>query len=148
MSLAKNKKVLFDYEITDRFEAGMKLSGFEVKALKNGRGSLDSAYVIVRGDEVFLTNANIAAYQQANAPKDYDPMRARKLLLHKKEIKKLAEAENHKGLTIVPISVYIKNGKIKTEIGIARGKKKYDKRETIKRRDTERDLRRTLKNTE
>jgi len=145
MALIKNKKVSFNYEITEKFEAGIQLAGFEVKSLKAGQGSLEGAYVIIRGGEAFLTGANIPAFQPANAPKDYDPTHPRKLLLNKKELVRLADAEGQKGLTVVPISVYNKSNKVKLEIGIARGKKKFDKRETIKKRDTERDVRRTLK---
>jgi len=146
MALIKNKKSSFNYEITDKFEAGIELLGFEVKSLKNNQGSLEGAYVIIRGNEAFLISANIPAYQPANAPKDYDPERPRKLLLNKKELAELAGAESQKGLTIVPISVYTKGNKVKLEIGIGRGKKKHDKRETIKKRDSARDVARELKN--
>jgi len=145
MMLIKNKKATFNYEITDKFEAGIKLAGFEVKSLKKGQGSLLGAYVIIRGNEAFLTGANIPAYQPANAPKDYDPERPRRLLLNKKELSELAGIEKQKGLTIVPISVYIKGNKIKLEIGVGRGKKKHDKREIIKKRDTAHDIARELK---
>jgi len=143
---AKNKKAGFDYEILEEFEAGISLAGFEVKAIKSGLCSLEGAYIIVRGGEAFLTGANIPPYQPANTPKNYEPDRARKLLLSKKEIATLADAEKSKGLTIVPISMYNKGGKIKVRIGIGRGKKKYDKREAIKKRDTKRDIERELKN--
>jgi len=142
---AQNKKVLFNYEILDKFEAGISLLGIEVKSLKTKHGSLDGAHVIVRGGEVFLVGANIPPYQPANTTKDYDPERPRKLLLTKKEIFELSKVERKKGLTIVPISVYNKGNKLKLGFGIARGKKKHDKRETIKKRDTERDIRRELK---
>jgi len=145
MALVKNKKVSFNYEITDKFEAGIQLAGLEVKSLKKGQGSLDGAYVIIRGNEAFLTNANIPAYQPANTPKGYDPERPRKLLLNKKELSELTGIEKQKGLTIVPISVYIKGNKVKLEIGIGRGKKKHDKREVIKKRDSARDIARELK---
>jgi len=141
----KNKKAGFDYEILEDFEAGISLAGFEVKAIKSGLCSLEGSYIIVRGGEAFLTGAHIPPYQPANTPKDYEPERPRKLLLSKKEIGVLADAEKSKGLTIVPISMYNKSSKIKIKIGIGRGKKKYDKRETIKRRDTERDIKRELK---
>ncbi len=144
MALIRNKKVGFNYELLDRFEAGIKLLGFEVKSLKKGQGSLEGAFVIVRGGEVFLTGANIPAYQPANAPKSYDPEHPRKLLLNKREIDKLAGAEGQKGLTIVPISVYTKGNKIKLEIAIAKGKKKHDKRESIKKKDMARDSAREM----
>jgi len=142
--LVYNKKARFDYEILDTFEAGIELHGFEVKALKKKYGSFEGAHIVIRGGEAFLVGANIPPYQPANTPKDYDPERTRRLLLTKKELAELAGRENKKGLTIVPISVYSKHNKIKLEIGVARGKKKYDKRETIKKRDTEREVQREL----
>ncbi len=145
MSLIENKKAYFNYEIGEKFDAGMELLGFEVKAVKNKQGSLEGAYVIVRGGEVYLINAHIPPYQPANAPKDYDPYRNRRLLLTKKEIAELSLAEGTKGLTIVPISVYNKGRKLKLSIGVGKGKKKTDKRQSIKKRDTERELGRTLK---
>ncbi|GMQ95025.1 MAG: SsrA-binding protein SmpB [Patescibacteria group bacterium] len=141
----QNKKARFNYEILETFDAGIELRGFEVKSLRKKQGSLEGAYVVVRGNEVFLVGTTIPPYQPANAPKDYDPERARRLLLTKKEITVLAGAEHQKGLTIVPLSVYSKHNKLKLGIGIARGKKKYDKREAIKKRDTERDVARELK---
>ncbi len=143
--LIKNKKAHFNYEITETFEAGMELFGFEVKSLRKKQGSLEGSHVIIRGGEVFLVGATIPPYQPANTPKDYDSIRNRRLLLTKKEIARLSGFENQKGLTIVPVLVYSKRAKIKVEIGVAKGKKKYDKRETIKKKDTERDLKRSLK---
>lgn len=145
MTLIQNKKVRLNYEITETFEAGMELFGFEVKSLRGKQGSLEGAHVIVRGNEAFLIGATIPPYQPKNTPQSYDQARNRKLLLTKKEILKLSGLENQKGLTIVPISVYNKGSKIKIEIGIGKGKKKYDKREDIKKKDTQRDLKRTLK---
>jgi len=145
MAYIQNKKVHFNYEILEKFEAGIGLLGLEVKSLKSKQGSLEGAHIIVRGGEVFLVGATIPPYQPSNTPKGYDPERARKLLLTKKEIYVLSDAESKKGLTIVPISVYNKRNKLKLEFGIARGKKKYDKREDIKKRDTERDIGRNLK---
>ncbi len=145
MSLVENKKAYFNYEIMDKFDAGIELLGFEVKSLRKGQGSLDGSHITVRGGEVFLIGANIAPYQSANTPKDYDPRRNRKLLLTKKEIEELKGVENKKGLTIVPISVYNKGRKLKLSIGIARGKKKFDKRQTIKKRESDRETNRTLK---
>jgi len=140
-----NKKAGFNYEFLEKMETGIVLAGFEVKSLKSGRGSLDGAYVSVRNGEVFLVHAHIPPYQAGNTPKEYDQYRDRKLLLNKKEIAHLVGFEKQKNLTIVPISVYNKGGKIKVEIAIARGKKKYDKRETIKKRDIEREIGRSLK---
>ncbi len=143
---AENRKVYFNYEILEKYETGIKLLGTEVKSVRGGRMSLEGAFVIVRGGEAYLVNASIPPCQVKNAPKDYDPLRNRKLLLTKKEIAELAGSEKNKSLTIVPISLYNKGRKIKVEIALVKGKKKYDKRETIKKRDTEREMRRTLKN--
>jgi SsrA-binding protein len=145
MALIENKKARFDYEIIETFEAGIELHGFEVKSLRDKQGSLEGAFAIARGGEVFLVGATIPAYQPKNAPKGYDALRPRKLLLTKKEIAEIALNEGKKGLTIVPISVYNKGRKLKISIGIARGKKTHDKRHTIKKREAEREMRRTLK---
>jgi len=145
MSLIFNKKVSFDYEIMEKFEAGIELLGLEVKSVKEKHGHLDGARVIVRGGEAFLVGASIPAFQPQNAHAGYDSDRNRRLLLTKKELHDLAQIEGKKGLTIVPISMYNKSKKIKVEIAIVRGKKKYDKRETIKKRDTERDMARDIK---
>lgn len=142
---AENRKARFNYEILEKYEAGIELLGVEVKSVRAGRMSLEGAFVIVRGGEVFLINANIPPYQPNNAPKDYDPLRNKKLLLTKKEITTLVGSEKNKSLTIVPISVYNKNRKIKVEIALAKGKKKQDKRETIKKRETDREIRREYK---
>jgi len=145
MSLIQNKKAYFNYEILEKIETGIELFGFEVKSLKKGQGSLEGSHVTIRGNEVFVINMNIPPYQPANTPKDYGPTRNRRLLLTKKEIVDLGKKEGQKGLTIVPLSVYNKGRKLKLEIAIVRGKKKYDKRETIKKRDVEREVRRDLK---
>ncbi len=142
MPLIQNKKAHFNYEILEKIEAGIELLGFEVKSLKNGQGSLEGSHVTVRGNEAFVVNMQIPPYQPGNTPKEYDPLRIRRLLLTKKEIERFGKEEAQKGLTIVPISVYNKGSKIKVEIAVVRGKKKFDKRETIKKRDTERELRR------
>lgn len=144
MPLAHNKKAYFHYEILEKIEAGLELFGLEVKSLKKGQGVLEGSHVTVRGGEVYVIGMQIPPYQPANTPKDYDPLRNRRLLLTKKEIKILSEVEGQKGLTIVPLSVYNKGRKLKMEIGVARGKKKYDKRETIKKRDFEREKRREI----
>jgi len=145
-SLIQNKKVYFNYEITDKITAGIELLGFEVKSIREKKGHLDGAYVTIRGGEAFLIGANIPAYQASNSPIDFDPMRNRKILLTKKEIGQLAEIESKKGLTIVAIAVYNAGRKLKLEIGVAKGKKSFDKRETIKKREVDREIRRTLKN--
>ena len=146
MTLIINKKAHFNYEIMETFEAGISLFGQEVKSLKKSQGSLLGAHVIVRGGEAYIVGMHIPPYQPNNTPKEYDPDRTRQLLLTKKELGELALAEAQKGLTIVPISVYSKGRKLKLKIAIARGKKKYDKRETLKKRDAEREINRTLKN--
>ena len=145
VSYAENRKARFEYENLEKYEAGIELLGTEVKAVRSGRMSLEGAFVIIRGGEAYLINANIPPYQPKNSPKDYDPLRNRKILLTKKEIAELAQNEKNKSLTIVPISVYNKGRKIKVSIAIGRGKKKFDKRETIKQRETEREMRRELK---
>lgn len=142
---AENRKARFNYEILEKYEAGIELLGTEVKSVRGGQMSLEGAFVLVRGGEVFLINANIPPYQIKNAPKDYDPLRNRKLLLTKKENAELAMTEKNKSLTIVPISVYNKGRKIKVSIALVKGKKKFDKRETLKKRDTDREIRREYK---
>ena len=143
--LAQNKKAYFDYEIVETFEAGIVLIGQEVKAIKTGHISLKGAYVVIKDNELFLIGANIPPYQPKNAPKDYQPERSRKLLLTKSEIKHLIGKSRQKGLTLIPLKVYTKRGNIKLEFGIGRGKKKYDKRETMKKREFDREKARTLK---
>ena len=140
--LIQNKKAHFDYEILEKLTAGIELLGFEVKALRGKLGSLDGAHVTVRGGEAYLMHATIPPFQPN---KNYEPLRNRKLLMTKKEIARLAGEESKKGLTIVPISVYNHGRKIKVEIALVRGKKQFDKRETMKKRETEREIRRTLK---
>lgn len=144
MSLIENKKAHFNYELVETFEAGLELTGQEVKSLRNSQGSLDGARVIVSSDGAFIVGASIPAYQPKNAP-GYDPERPRRLLLTKDELKRLLGQGKTARLTIVPISVYNKGRLIKAQVALVRGKRKYDKRETIKKRDTDRDLRRSLK---
>lgn len=145
MPLIRNDKVGFDYTILEELEAGIKLLGLEVKSLRAGQGSLKGARVVARGGEAYLVGATIPAWQVLNAPKDYDATRTRKLLLSKKEIAHIASAEGQDGLTVVPLSVYNKSRKLKLGIAIARGKKKADKRQDIKKRDAKRQIERTLK---
>ncbi len=142
---AENRKTRFDYEILEKYETGIELLGTEVKSIRGGKMSLEGAFVIIRGGEAFLINSNIPPYQMKNSPPDYDPLRNRKLLLTKKEIGELAASEKNKSLTIVPISVYNKNRKIKVEVALVKGKKKHDKRETIKKRETDIEIRRQIK---
>ncbi|MEK7186843.1 MAG: SsrA-binding protein SmpB [Patescibacteria group bacterium] len=143
--LADNSKARFDYEILKPFTAGLELFGHEVKSVRSGKMSLRGSYVIIRGNEAFLLGADVAPYQPKNILKEYDHLRPRKLLLSKNEIEELGKAENTKGLTIVPLSVYNKGRFLKLDLAIARGKKKFDKRQAVKKRDTEREIGRTLK---
>ncbi len=143
--LLTNKKRLADIAVLEELVAGIELLGHEVKALRTGTGSLDGAHAIVRGGEAFLVNMSIPPYQSANTPAGYDPERPRKLLLKKQEIAHLAGFERMKGLTIIPISVYTSRRNIKVSLAIGRGRKKHDKREVLKKRDAERDMRRTAK---
>lgn len=143
--LARNKKAFFDYQILEKLEAGIELRGFEVKSIKAGRINLAGTFVIVKDQEVFLLGAKIPAWQPANAPKDYLPTRSRKLLLKKPEIKALIGKVKQKGLTLVPLKVYTKAGKIKIEIALVKSKRKHDKRELIKKREAEREIRKALR---
>lgn len=144
-NLIENKKAHFNFELFDEFEAGLELLGSEVKSLRNRHGKLEGAHVVVRGGEAYLVGASIPPYQPGNI-KGYDPERPRRLLLNQKEIATLAGQESTKGLTIVPISVYSKGPRLKLRIAVARGKKKFDKRQTLKERETKRAIERTLKN--
>ena len=150
MSIAENKKAYFDYEILEKFEAGLVLNGQEVKALRTRSTSLTGTYILIKQDktglaEAFWIGGNIPPYQPQNADRSYDPRRDRKLLLNKEEINYLLQKQAEKGLTLVPISVYTKTHKIKLEFGLARGKKKFDKRESIKKREVDRKIRNELK---
>lgn len=144
-NLIEHKRAHFDYELLEQFEAGMQLFGTEVKSLRAHHGKLEGAHVTVRGGEAFLMNAEIPPFQAANAPGDYDAKRNRRLLLNKKELTEIARAEETAGLTIVPLSVYNKGRVIKLRVAIARGKKKGDKRESIKKREALRDIAREVK---
>ena len=145
--LARHAKARFDYELLTRYEAGLSLRGYEVKALRAGKLALPGSRVIIRGGEAYLVGATRQPYQAANLPADFDPARSIKLLLTKKELGELAGVERQKGLTIIPISVYNKGRRLKLELAVARGKKKYDKREVIKTRETKRQIDRTLKSS-
>lgn len=142
MSLISNRKASFNYDIKETYSAGLELFGFEVKSIRKGQGSLDGSHITVRGNEAYLVGAFIPPYQEKNAPKDYDARRNRKLLLTTKEIEEIGKIEKTKGLTIVPISVYNKGRVLKIDIGVGVGKKKFDKRESIKKSNVERDIRR------
>ena len=142
--LAANRAAFHNYHISDKYEAGIALTGTEVKSVLDGRVQLKEAYVSVRDGEAWLFNAHISPYSHGNR-ENHDPLRTRKLLLHRREILKLDEAAAKQGMTLVPIRVYFKSGRIKIEIGIARGKKLYDKRETELKRTVERETRAQLK---
>ena len=144
-TLAYNRKATFDYEILETYEAGLILFGYEVKAIKTGHLSLAGAYVIIRDNEAYLINAHIPPYQPKNTPADYDPYRSRKLLLRKPEIASLIGKTKQKGLTLVPLKVYTKHGKLKLEFVLARGKKKFDKRDKIIERETKRKIDRAIR---
>lgn len=145
MNLLEHKKARFDYEIVEELEAGIELLGHEVKALRAREGKLEGSHVIVRGGEAYIVGMHIPPYQPKNTEEGYDPTRSRKLLLTKKELSALAGFEGQKGLTIVPLSVYTKGNKLKVKLAVARGRKKHDKRAVLKKRETEREIRRTLK---
>jgi SsrA-binding protein len=138
-----NKKAYFDYQITDTFEAGINLYGSEVKAVRLGRADLTGSFVRVIGSEAYLVNANILPYQSGQV-ENYEPQRSRKLLLHKKELISLKSKADGANLVLIPVSLYFKHGFIKLEIGLGKGKKQYDKRETIKKRDIKRSLEQDL----
>ena len=146
MTLIEYKKATLKYAPIESFAAGLELTGQEVKSLRNRLGSMDGSRVVVRGGEAFIVGMTIPAYQVANAPKSYDPERARRLLLTKKEIAYLYAAESKKGLTIIPLEVYTSKRLIKARIAIVRGKGKSDKREDLKKRDALRETGRVLKN--
>ena len=140
-----SRKAHFNYSVEETFEAGIELSGSEVKSIKKGQGNINSAFCIIRGGEAYIVGMNIPPYQPNNTGAGYDPEQNRRLLLSKKEIKKLAEKDNIKGLTLVPLSLYSKGRYIKVGIAVARGKKVFDKRETIKKRDLDREISREYK---
>ncbi|RVU72332.1 SsrA-binding protein SmpB [Lactobacillus xujianguonis] len=142
--IAQNKKARHDYFIKDTFESGIALTGTEIKSIRARRISLRDGYVQIINGSAFLENVHISEYKQGNRY-NHDPLRSRRLLLHKKEIRRLAKAQEERGVTIVPLKVYLKHGFAKILIGVGQGKKEYDKRETIKKRDQDRELRRKYK---
>ncbi len=144
-NLAYNRRAKYDYKILQRFEAGLELKGHEVKSIKQGSMSLKGAYVIIKTNEAYLINAYVSPYRLAVNLTDYDPERPRKLLLHRKELRTLIGKIKLKGLTLVPIRVYTKRSKIKLEFGVARGRRKSDKRELIKKREIKRKIERVMK---
>ncbi len=147
-TLAINKRAKYDYKILETYEAGIVLFGHEVKAVKNGKISLKGSYVTIKDNQAYLINCLISPYQPKNTPENYDPSRTRQLLLNKKEIKSLIGKTKQKGLTLLPLRVYTKHNRIKLEIGLGQGKRKYDKREKIKKREIDRRIGRALRNKE
>ena len=143
--IAENRKAFHDYFIDEKFEAGIVLSGTEVKSLRAGKVNLKDSYCTVKEGEIFLVGVNISPYDHGNRY-NLDPMRTRKLLMHKNEIIKLYSTIKQDGLTLVPTKCYFKDSKVKFEIGLARGKKNYDKRDSIAEKQTKRDIDRALKN--
>jgi len=142
--IASNKTARVNYEIGDTYEAGLVLTGTEVKALRSGKANLKDSYVVVKDDEVFLREMHIGHYDHGNRF-NHNPLRTRKLLLHRREIKKLYGKSREKGLSLVPLKLYFKNGKVKVEFGIGKGKKVYDRRQDIKEREERRTLARDFK---
>mgnify|MGYP001606785949 FL=1 len=140
-NLAENRRASFDYEILEKFQAGVELTGHEAKSIKMGRFDLAGAHAILRNDEIFLVGANIPSFQPGNAPQNYEPQRTRKLLLKRDEIKYLI-GKTQSGLTVVPLRGYTNRGFVKIEIALAKGRKKHDKREVIKKREVKREIRR------
>ncbi|PIR97929.1 MAG: SsrA-binding protein [Candidatus Colwellbacteria bacterium CG10_big_fil_rev_8_21_14_0_10_42_22] len=143
--LARNKRAYFDYQILEEIEAGIELLGFETKATKSGKINLAGSYARIINNQVWLVGADIAPYQPNNTPKDYDPERTRRLLVTSKEVGYLTGKMNEAGLTVVPLRAYIKGRLVKVSLGLVRSKKKQDKRETIKKRDIDKEIRRSLK---
>ena len=139
-----NRKARYDYELLDKYEAGIVLTGTEIKSIRNGQANLKDSYAIIKNGEAYLLNMHISEYKQGNQF-NHDETRTRKLLLHKNEIKKINDKISIKGLTLVPVKLYFTNGKAKIELAIARGKHTYDKKETIKQRDIEREIKKSLK---
>ncbi len=142
--VSTNKKARFNYEIIEKIEAGIALKGTEVKSIRNRNVSIGESYAQIKDNEVFLHNLHISPYEQGNR-ENHDPIRVRKLLLHKREIKKLVARTQQKGLSLVPLSIYLRKGKIKVELGIGRGKRLVDKREVIKKKTIEREIERIVK---
>ncbi|MEX3630038.1 MAG: SsrA-binding protein SmpB [Burkholderia sp.] len=145
MCIIDNRKAFFDYHIEERYEAGLVLEGWEVKALRAGRSQIREGYVIVKNDEIFLIGTHISPLPEASTHIQPDPVRTRKLLLHRDEIKKLIGKVEQRGYTLVPLNFHYKGGRVKCEIGLAKGKKLHDKRETEKKRDWEREKARIMR---
>src|SRR3954452_9609622 len=143
-NIAENRKAFHDFHLLETFEAGLVVLGTEVKAIREGRVNLRDSFARVEGGEVYLYNVNISPYSHRGYA-EHEPLRRRKLLLHRNEIQKLVGKTVEKGLTLVPVRMYFKNGRVKVALSLARGKKDYDKRETVKRRDADRETRAAIK---
>jgi SsrA-binding protein len=143
-SIARNRRARHDYQILDTWEAGIVLTGSEVKSLRNGKANISDAYGIVKEGEVYLLNLHVSPYEKASYF-NHEPTRTRKLLLHRREIRRMIGAVERQGLTLVPLELYFKRGKVKVALGLGRGKKLYDKRADEKRRDDERDMQRAVR---
>ena len=144
--VSDNRQARFQYEILETYEAGIELVGTEVKSIREGKVNLRDGFALIRDGEVMLLNVHISPHRTASQFFNHDPRRSRKLLLHRAEIRKLLGRVEQQGLTLVPLKMYMKRGWVKVDIGLARGKKLYDKREDIKKRDDQRDMQRALKN--
>jgi SsrA-binding protein len=142
--ICKNRKAFFNFEIVEAMEAGISLLGSEVKSLREGRANLSDSYGKIRNGELYLIDCHISPYVQANL-QNHDPLRERKLLIHKRELKKFQGKVAERGFSLIPLKLYFKNGKVKVELALARGKKSYDKREAIKKKDQRRELERIMK---
>jgi SsrA-binding protein len=142
--VAQNRKAFHDYAIEETVEAGMVLMGTEVKSLRDGKANLKDSYVIIKDEEVYLLNCHISPYSHGNIM-NHEPLRTRKLLLHRKEIVRLQGKAAQKGYSLIPLKIYFKDGRAKVEIGLAKGKRQYEKRETIKKKEADREIERAMK---
>ncbi len=142
--VSTNRKAYHDYFIEETYEAGITLLGTEVKSLREGKANLKDSYALIKGNEIFLLNCHISPYSHGNI-QNHDPLRTRKLLLHRKEINKLWGKLTQKGLTLIPLKIYFKKGKAKVEIGLCKGKKQYEKREVLKEKEARREIERHLR---
>jgi SsrA-binding protein len=145
MSIVTNKKATLNYEVLDTYEGGLELHGYEVKAIRAGKIKFDGSYVVILGEELFLKNAEVSPYQANNVPKGFDPQRVIKILVKKAEIRKFRHKVEKEGLTLIPLSIFAKGTKLKLDFALARGKKKSDKRQDIKRREDNIEILRTIK---
>ena len=142
--ITKNRKAFHDYHIVERYEAGIVLTGTEVKSVREAKINLKDGYAVIKNAEVFLLNAHISPYHHGNLF-NHEPTRTRKLLLHRKEIDKLTGKINERGFTLIPLKVYLKQGRVKVELGLAKGKREYDRRADIAKKDAEREMKRAMK---